>query len=211
VGTSTSIWYSGAALNLSGLIEWELFRCSLINSGVQLHDLPDALIWTGGDQTGITLVKKNYLAMEKNKWTHTISGWKKALWSWACLLKAKIFIWLVVANIILTWEVLQHRGFIGLGYCILCKTNCETTNHLLVDCDFTAAIWNIIQLLLYPQFTWSGTSLEECFNSWHKQIKTLTNLSTFICWFVWKERNSTIFDDQQPSLQRVVYRATTTL
>jgi hypothetical protein len=138
-GSSTSIWYSGAALNLSGqhLIEWELFRRGLINSGIQLHDLPDALIWTGGDQTSITSVKKFYLAVEKKKWTHTISGWKKALWSWACPLKTKIFIWLAVANRILTWEVLQHRGFIGPGYCILCKTNCETTHHLLVDCAFT--------------------------------------------------------------------------
>jgi hypothetical protein len=75
-GTSTSIWYSRVALNLLGqhLIEWELFRRDLIKSGVQLHDLPEALIWTGGDKTGITSVKKIYLAVEKKKWTHTISG-----------------------------------------------------------------------------------------------------------------------------------------
>jgi hypothetical protein len=59
--------------------------------------------------------------------------------------------------------------------------------------------------------TWSGTSLEECFNTWYKHLATLSTLPAYICWFVWQERNTTLFEDQQSSIQRVVHRVTVAL
>jgi hypothetical protein len=151
------------------LVEWKTFRCGLINSGILLQDRPDALIWTGGDQTRIISVKNVYLAVEKLKWGHTIRGWRKALWSWDCPLKIKIFIWLAVENIILSWDALQRRGFIGPSYCILCKKDCENTQHLLVDCDFTLAVWGKIIIHKNLLGTWTGNTLVDCLNLWYKQ------------------------------------------
>jgi len=90
-GMVATNWYSGEALELVGplLVERHNFRCDLINSGILFQDKPDALILTGGDQTGIISVKNVYLAVEKLKWIHTTRIWRKTFWSWDCPLKLK--------------------------------------------------------------------------------------------------------------------------
>jgi hypothetical protein len=122
-------WLTSADLELEGLLalEWQNFRCALINTGVQLLMRPDELKWTGGDSSGMISVKNVYEATEKKKRSFVIGGWRKSLWSWDCPLKLNLFTWLVAENKILTWENLQHRGFIGPSYCILCKKSKETS------------------------------------------------------------------------------------
>jgi hypothetical protein len=118
----------------------QLFRRALINAGVQLVEKPDELIWMGGDASGQISVKNVFVAMEKKKWNFVIGGWRKALWSWACPLKIKLFTWLIAENKILTWDILQRRGFLGPSYCQLCKKSMETTYHLFVECSFALAV-----------------------------------------------------------------------
>jgi hypothetical protein len=188
------------------LVEWHNFRCDLINSWILFQDKPDALIWTGGDQTGIISVKNVYLVVEKLKWIHTTRIWRKALWSWDCPLKIKIFIWLEVENIILSWDVLQRRGFIGPSYCIFCKKDREKTHHLLVDCEFTSTVWGKLLLHNTSLGTCSGNTLVDCLNSWYKQNVLHSTLSTYTSWFIWQEMNIMIFENQHPTIQRVVYQ-----
>jgi hypothetical protein len=95
----------------------------------------------GGRFVGTISVKNVYVATEKKKWNFVIGGWRKYLWSWDCPLKIKLFTWLIAENKILTWEILQHRGFIGPSYCHLCRKSKETTYHLFVECSFALAVW----------------------------------------------------------------------
>lgn len=56
------------------------------------------------------------------------------IWMKKCLLKMRIFMWLVVKNAILTWNNLQKRGWKGPNRCALCKSTYEDGNHLLLTC-----------------------------------------------------------------------------
>jgi hypothetical protein len=138
-----SNWITSDELDLEGQLasKWKNFRCALINTGVQLLMRPEKLKWMGGDSSGLISVKNVYEATEKKKQNFVIGGWRKSLWYWDCSLKLNLFTWLVAENKILTWENLQHRGFNGPSYCILCKKSKETMHHLFVECSFSHAVW----------------------------------------------------------------------
>jgi ribonuclease HI len=186
--------------------EWKTFRCALINSGVQLQARPDVLKWTGGDSSGQITVKNVYEATEAKYWNFSIGGWRKTLWSWECPLKIKAFYLAGCENKILTWENLQHRGHSGPSLCYLCKNSKENTLHLFVECPFTIAVWDRIKSAIKHITGWNGTSVAECFKNWKAHNKSYPTLSAFICWYIWLERNYAIFEDGNPSLQKVVYK-----
>jgi hypothetical protein len=56
-------------------------------------------------------------------------------------LKINIFLWMALANKILTWDNGQKRGWNGLGWCCLCKSENELVDHLFVHCSFTKEVW----------------------------------------------------------------------
>jgi hypothetical protein len=64
------------------------------------------------------------------------TGWRKNFWSWNIQMKVKLFFWLVAENKVLTWQILQQKGWQGPGRCYLCKeaneelTICLSTVHL---------------------------------------------------------------------------------
>jgi hypothetical protein len=93
-----------------------------------------------------------------------------------------------------------------LSFYILSKKECETTQHLFVDCAFTLDVCG--KEKLYTNFlgTWAGSTLADCFNLWSKQNILHPTLSVHICWFIWRERNSTIFEDSVLIVQKVVHR-----
>jgi hypothetical protein len=61
-----SNWLTNDDLGMVGdlALEWEMFRRALIDSGVQLLDIPYALKWTGGEYFGQLIVKNVYDALE---------------------------------------------------------------------------------------------------------------------------------------------------
>jgi ribonuclease HI len=120
-------------------------------------------------------------------------------------LKLKLFIWLLAENKILTWKNLQKRGWKGPGICILCKTNRESSNHLFVNCAFTLAVWVEIKKTLNLAIGWNGNTVIESFKNWEIQNSTLKALSTYTCWFIWIDRNKSIFEEKPPFVQRIVF------
>jgi hypothetical protein len=208
-GTICSIWLDSEDLGLAGdlALEWEMFRRALIDSGVQLLDRPDVLKWTGGDYSGQLTVKNVYNAIATKQWIKTIGGWRKKLWLWDCPQKIKLFVWLVVENKILTWENLQLRGHIGPGLCHLCKSNWETANHLFVNCPFTISVWDRIKAAQSLSSGWNGATVAECFKNWNDQNLSYPSLPAFICWYIWIERNYSIFESGNPSIQKVVHKS----
>jgi hypothetical protein len=136
-----------------------------------------------------------------------VGGWRRKLWKWDCPLKIKLFTWLVAENKILTWKNLQKRGWVGPGICFLCKGSRETGKHLFVNCPFTIAVWNRVKIALNLPSGWTGQTMNECYENWTKMNPSFPTLPAFLCWYIWNERNITIFEAGSPSFQKVVYKA----
>jgi ribonuclease HI len=108
-------------------------------------------------------------------------------------------------NIFLSWETLQRRGFIGPSICKLCLENYESTQHLFLDCAFTQELWNSLRMYLNYSGFWVGNNLIDCFKQWLAQNSQLPTLLALICWSIWRECNSAVFDDNIPKTHKVIH------
>jgi hypothetical protein len=113
----------------------------------------------------------------------------------------------MVENKILSWENLQRRGFNGPGICTLCKMQTETTHHLFMECAFTVEVWRIINSAFNFSGNWIGISLilSDCFKQWTFSNNEIPTLPALICWYIWNERNQSIFEDNIPSVKKVIH------
>jgi hypothetical protein len=206
-GSMSQSWVHSVELGLEADFadEWDSYRRHLIDSGIKLVDMPDELIWTGGDKSGQITVKNVYEALSNKIWNYKIGGWRRIMWTWDCPLKLKLFVWLSVENKILTWKNLQKRGWQGPGMCYLCRQQRETINHIFVSCVFTITVWEEFKKVLKFNHGWNGNSLVECFQNWASQNSNYQALPAFICWNIWMDRNKSLFEDMNPSVQCVVY------
>jgi hypothetical protein len=134
------------------------------------------------------------------------SGMEEKALEMGCPLKIKIFTWLVAENKILIWENLQKRGWEGPSICILCKNSSETGLHLFVNCPFTSVVWNKVIYTLKLSRGWNGSSVSDCYDNWIKANPSYPSLPALLSWYIWIERNLTIFDAGSPSIQKVVFQ-----
>ena len=206
-GSISSIWLESNELGLVGepAEEWEWYRKNLIGTSIKLVDRMDELKWTGGDSSGQISVKNVYLALSKKLWKFKTRRWRRKLWKWDYPLKIKKLSSLLTKNKILTWKNLQKRGWKGPGLCYLCKGMRELGKHLFVNCPFTVVVWEKVNIALKLTFGWSGNSVIECFENWSKHNYIFQALPTYICWYLWLDRNKTIFESVTPSIQRIMY------
>jgi hypothetical protein len=58
--------------------------------------------------------------------------------------KSKIFAWLVMHNRVLTTDNMTRKSWPCNPICSFCECCQETTHHILAECNFTEAVWNII-------------------------------------------------------------------
>jgi len=73
---------------------------------------------------------------------------------------------------------MKLRNLEGLGWCILCKENDETTLHCFHGCPFVKKIWKIFSQILGRACVWQGQAIEEAWIRWvskssNKHIKSL--------------------------------------
>lgn len=130
----------------------------------------------------------------------------RLIWKWQVPLKQKIFTWLAGRERLLTWEALRHRGWEGPGRCSLCKQESEDIHHLLVHCFFTKQIWNLLINFFHIPVAWKGPTFSACLTDCITQKSAPPTLAVCMCWQVWKERNSAIFEDRIPSILAVFHR-----
>jgi hypothetical protein len=185
-------------------MEWNRFRTNLIDSGDYIQDREDDLIWTGGDNSGLITVKNIYHANLTTQGLKKVLGWRQAILKWNLQLKIKCFIWLAAKNKILTWENMNARGWEGSSRCYLYMQEIENTNHLFIHCAFTKSVWDRLALLLNFKMCWKGNNLNDCMNSWVSDKSVPTLVAVHTCWFIWIERNLSIFEEKIPSLHSVI-------
>jgi hypothetical protein len=201
-------WRSSESLNLCDQngIEWSSFTLALREAGITLRNAEDSLVWAGGDASGAISASNLYRALISPLNFICDKPWITKFWKWPIQLKIRLFAWLAVFDKILTWDVLQRRGWVGPGICKLCNVNSKTTDHLLVHYPFTQAVWRKLYKIFHLNFQWEGTSVSDCFYKWTSDFSAPASMAAIACWHIWIERNKTLFEDFSPSLDSVVHR-----
>jgi ribonuclease HI len=72
-------------------------------------------------------------------------------------------------------------------------------------------VWEKSAILLNCNLQWDDLSLMECMDAWVLNKQFPKRLLILTCWFIWKERNNTLFDDLRPNDWVVVYKILDTL
>jgi hypothetical protein len=109
-------------------------------------------------------------------------------------------------NMILTWENLQRRGWQGPGICALCKKDLDTSQHLMLHCTFSQQVWTGLLAALKINTGWKSGNLQMLFKDWCHKHPSWHMLPSIICWNIWLERNTALFEEGQPSIVGVIYR-----
>jgi ribonuclease HI len=207
-GLFSDRWISSATLELN--VEhascWNTFCTELTCSGIHLNDTDDQFLWSGGDHSGHLTVKNAYATITNTLWHTNISGWRKQLWSWHLAPKLKIFTWLLIANKLNTWDILQRKGWVGPNIFQLCYNDAESVDHLFIKCPFSRQVWDRITLELNLKTNWDGSTLTTCFDYWSHREHKLMHLPSLVCWSIWLVRNKKIFENGTPSTSSATYK-----
>jgi hypothetical protein len=144
----------------------------------------------------------SYLIQEIPVWR----GWQRQFWKWHLPLKVILFFWLAIHNIILTWDILQKKGWIGPSYCCLCGQMAEDNTHLFIECIFTKSVWEkCAHMLNFNQpVGWTlPDELYEFLGNEQTSFKKIVDPDML----VYMERtNKTLFDGNLPSAWAVVFK-----
>ena len=54
------------------------------------------------------------------------------------------FVWIATWEKILTGDTLRCRSFDFVDWCIMCRCNGETVNHLLLHCEKAYQLWSLV-------------------------------------------------------------------
>jgi hypothetical protein len=108
-------------------------------------------------------------------------------------------------NKILTWENLQRRGHQGPGICVLCHQDSESTLHLMMECRFSQHVWTETLAAHKLNFGWYGLNLQNIFKDWCLRHPLCHMIPSIVCWKIWLERNSPLFEEDRASTASVIH------
>jgi hypothetical protein len=134
----------------------------------------------------------------------SIKNWRRRIWKGNFQLKIKLFLWLAVADKVLTWQILQQRGWSGPGRCHLCNSASEENAHLFIQCNFTKQVWFKICTLKKISAKWEGPDLDVCLSNCLEKKSMSVSLVALFVWHIWLERNMVLFEGKAPLIYAVV-------
>jgi hypothetical protein len=128
--------------------------------------------------------------------------------------KCKFFVWLAMHNKMLTADYMIKKNWECDPICSLCFCLPESADHLLTQCNYTEALWQIFAVRhSLPGYnvliaTGGPVGWVRHFISSHPKSKRKKKLGLlFLFWWqVWKERNCRIFDNQELSVPNMLVR-----
>ena len=68
----------------------------------------------------------------------------KSVWKVKAPRRVSFFVWTAVWDRILTSDNLRGRGMDFVNWCIMCRSNGETVDHLLLHCGKTYRLWSLV-------------------------------------------------------------------
>jgi hypothetical protein len=120
------------------------------------------------------------------------------IWKSKCIMKIKMFSWLMLSDRLNTKDLLQRRHWnVTNDYsCVLCPGHHhEDRDHLFFNCVFSSRVW------IYLQIQW-GTSgnMVQTAEVARKRFGHFffTEVVALACWHIWKVRNARVFENVQP-------------
>jgi hypothetical protein len=140
------------------------------------------------------------------------SVFPNTIWQIWAPTRCKFFIWLLLQNWVWTADRLLLREWPNQYFCPLCFRNLETADHLMQEYPLARQVWTDISLWshspsLNPLNWKSELSLASWFNGLSRNAanaKGLKSLIILVCWTIWHERNSRIFEGKEKPMSQLV-------
>ena len=102
-------------------------------------------IWLA-DSSGLFSCKSAF-AWLRNDNSFPVNYQAKCIWKLKIPVKVKVFIWLQILGKLNVHSHLQRRRpylSMSLGWCVMCKRDNESIDHLFLHCDFSFRLWSKI-------------------------------------------------------------------
>ena len=88
-------------------------------------------------------------------------------------------------------------------FVLRCIKEDETTNHLLVHCEFKKLVWLEVRKELKFTYHWVYHTFGSSFYKWIMDINYSKEIPCFISWEIWKHMNGILFQDKIKNVMRV--------
>ena len=127
-------------LPLSAQAYEELMELSLILQNHTPELVSDCWTWRQSTKEPYT-TKKFYTMVHAPIQSNPLLNW---IWKSCCILKTKVFAWLVIMDRLNTKDMIirRHWNIEDGPECVLCPTqHLETRDHLFFQCNFSARVW----------------------------------------------------------------------
>lgn len=138
-------------------------------------------------------------------------NWETNIWKLGTSPKLKMFVWKVARNALPTGFALSTRGMLDGLACQRCG-EVEDGVHLFFNCPFAKRVW-----ALAPVLRQHVTGRQEHVQQLLAEARTLINLPPiglgptplfpWLLWFLWKARNSLLFEDKGWSEKETIQKA----
>ena len=176
----------------------ELLDC--LNNVHLIQGLEDTRIWLP-DSSNLFSSKSAFNKLRKTPNMNVFSPFKLI---WKCNIphKIKVFAWLVALGRVNTCDMLQKRRSycaFSPSWCVLCKREGETGDHLFIHCRFTLKIWwKALQVFglcwVVPRSCYGLLSGQAGFFKGREKKIMWNHVLFAILWAIWGERNGRIFE-----------------
>lgn len=183
-------------LPLSRLAYEELSQLQFLLSSNPITDQKDVWTYRWGEKYSSS---KFYALIHQHLAVPAVYHW---LWKSSCIMKTKVFAWLLLSDRLNTKNLLLRRNWkVTEDYsCVLCPTQShEDRLHLFFGCTFSQRIWN------YLQIDWvQSDDLQTVVSAAKRSFGQPFFMEVMItaCWNIWLQRNGKIFRWERPSFSR---------
>ena len=196
-------WITDIQGALSPLALWQYVQLWVRVRDFELSEGPDTLLWRWTTDAQYSS-KSCYDFLFEG--AIVSSSWRLKWRTWAPP-RVKFFVWIACQNRCWTADRLASRGLQHPPRCPLCDQSDETMRHLLVACPFSRSIWH--EVLSWVRSTAAPPDVENDFIEWWLKVsqstpkalrKGTSSLVMLTTWWIWKQRNTVVFDNVSPNL-----------
>lgn len=200
---------------MNGLGEWDvnMFESYLLRDVftevLKIHlpqfvTFPDTPFWKGSP-SGYFSVATAYQLASLPVENPMFLDW---VWKLKIPQNLKGFLWLIFHDKLLTNALRMLRGLSKDASCPRCHHHLEDVEHLVRSCMHSKHVWDNLVDRHGCVLNRQGSFLDWFKRNLHPQTDVVSNWSLVFAvaiWQIWKDRNRIIFDNIDPSWQKIVY------